>query len=111
MKVYDPSRLAELAVAARPNRPATATIHDAPGSRMVVFRIAPGQHVPPHTNPSTVILAIVSGTGIVSGADGECPVRQGEVIAYEPNEVHGMRAEAEPFVVLAIIAPRPSGAR
>lgn len=108
MRAYDAIALAAAAVAARPDRPATALVHDAPEARLVVFRIEPGQQVAPHTSPSAVILVALSGQGLVLGADGEHPLRAGEVVAYEPNEVHGMRATNEPFQLLAIIAPRPS---
>ena len=52
--------------------------------------IAPGQTVEPHTSRSTVMLAILAGGGIVTGSDGERAVHAGDVVAYEPNEIHGM---------------------
>jgi quercetin dioxygenase-like cupin family protein len=107
MMIYEPAVLAERAVTANATRPATAIVHDAPGGRVVVFRIEAGQQVAPHTSRSTVILSIVAGSGVVSGNDGERTVRAGDLIAYEPNERHGMRAVDEPLVLLAIIAPRP----
>ena len=98
------------AVAANPSRPATAVIHDTPDARLVVFRIAPGQVVAPHRNASTVLLTVLSGSGLVTGGDTEVSVGPGDVIAYAPNELHGMRAVNEELVLLATIAPRP-GAR
>lgn len=95
------------AVAANPTRPATAVIHDTSDVRLVVFRIAPGQVVAPHRNASTVLLTVLSGTGLVTGGDAEAAVGTGDVIAYEPNELHGMRAVNEELVLLATIAPRP----
>ncbi len=107
MKSYEPRRLAADAVGAKPERPATAVVHDGPDARLVVFRIEPGQSVAPHTSTSTVVLSVVAGNGVVSGASGERAVQPGDVIVYEPNELHGMRALVEQFVVLATIAPRP----
>ena len=107
MKVLDPRRLALEAVAATEARPATAIVHDVPDARMVVFRIAPGQEVPPHTTSSTVTLAVLAGRGVLSGGDGEREGEPGEVAVYEPNEMHGMRAGAEDFLLLATITPRP----
>lgn len=107
MKAYDIAALAVGARAADPTRPATAVVHDAADARLVVFRLAPGQRVPPHTSGSTVILSVREGMGIVSGGEGEREVGPGEVVAFEPGELHGMRALAEQFVLLAIIAPRP----
>ncbi|HEU4643392.1 MAG TPA: cupin domain-containing protein [Gemmatimonadaceae bacterium] len=111
MKTYDPRIEGAGAVASREDRPASALVHDAPDARLVVFRIEPGQEVAPHTSPSTVILTIAEGSGVVLGGDGERAVRAGEVVAYEPNERHGMRALDERLVVLAVIAPRPGAAR
>lgn len=108
MKTIDARRAAADAVATNSTRPATATIHDSPDARLVVFRIAPGQAVAPHRNGSTVMLTVLAGRGIVSGGDGERSVATGEVIAYEPNELHGMQAIDEELVLLATIAPRPA---
>jgi quercetin dioxygenase-like cupin family protein len=107
MKTNDARGTAATAVAANPARPATAVVHDTPDARLVVFRIAPGQAVAPHRNASTVLLTVLSGRGFVSGEEGEVPVGAGEVIAYEPNELHGMRAGDDELTLLATIAPRP----
>ena len=110
MKSYDPRAVAKTAVAPPSPRPATALMHDAPGARLVVFRIEPGQQVALHTSPSTVILSIVSGSGAVLGAEGEREVRAGELVVYEPQELHGMRALDEQLVIAAMITPRPGAA-
>lgn len=107
MKTHHVGAEAMAAVATRPERPATATIHDSADARMVVFRLEPGQHVAPHTSVSSVVLVTIDGAGYVSGADGEVKVKAGDAVTYEPNELHGMRAGAERVVLLAIIAPRP----
>lgn len=95
-------------VAANPTRPATALVHDVPDARVVVFRIEPGQAVAVHTSPSTVVMFVVSGSGSVSGAEGDRAVHAGDVVTYAPNEPHGMRSEGEQLVITAVIAPRPS---
>ena len=107
MKTYSPRTDAATAVAAHPGRPATAVIHDTVDARLVTFRIEPGQRVPPHTSVSTVILTVLSGSGTVTGGDEERPVAAGDVIAYEPGELHGMEAGDETLMILATIAPRP----
>ena len=107
MNVYETRALAAAAVNARPDRPATALIHDAADARLVLFRIEPGQEVPVHTSTSTVLLMIVSGSGSVAGIDGERAVRAGDIVAYDNNEPHGMRATGEQLVIAAVIAPRP----
>ncbi|HVX42015.1 MAG TPA: cupin domain-containing protein [Gemmatimonadaceae bacterium] len=106
MKIYDPRALASTATG-QLNRAATALVHDAADARIVLFRIESGQEVPVHTSPSTVLLSIVAGSGIVAGAEGERAVRAGDLVAYDPGESHGMRAGDEQLVIAAIIAPRP----
>jgi quercetin dioxygenase-like cupin family protein len=107
MKRVSSLRVAADASAATANRPATNVIYDAPDARLLVFRIAPGQAVPPHHNASTVILTVLAGAGVVSGADAEHAVSVGDVVVYEPNELHGMRAIDRELVLLATITPRP----
>lgn len=107
MNIYEPLVIAAAAIAARPDRPATAIVHDGPDARLVVFRLEAGQAVAPHMSTSTVILSIAAGSGMVSGATGELSVRAGDVVTFDANEPHGMRALSNPMVVLAVIAPRP----
>lgn len=107
MKSMDVAALAAAAVAANPTRPATAVVHDSADARLVVFRIGVGQAVAPHTSPSSVIMVMAAGSGWVQDGTGERAVKAGEVISFEPDERHGMRADTEELVVLAIIAPRP----
>jgi quercetin dioxygenase-like cupin family protein len=107
VKALDIRRAASEARAANVTRPATATVHDSADARLVVFRLAPGQAVTPHHNASTVMLTAIAGRALVSGDDGEREIAPGDVVVYEPNETHGMRAVAEEAVLLATIAPRP----
>jgi quercetin dioxygenase-like cupin family protein len=100
---------ARAAVATSAERPATAILHDAADARLVVFRLAPGQAVPPHRNASTVILTVLAGEGVLSGGDGAQPCRAGDVVVYAPDELHGMRADDAELLLLATITPRPGG--
>ncbi len=110
MIALDPRAAARAAHAATPDRPATAILHDSDDARLVVFRLAPGQAVKPHRSGSTVTLAVLEGTGLLSGGDGERPCAAGDVVVYEPQELHGMRATDAELLLLATITPRP-GAR
>ena len=115
VRVVDARRDAVDATTARPDRPATAIVHDSDDARLVLFRVGPGQEVAPHTSASTVVLTVLSGAGFVFGGEParEYPVHPGVVVTYAPRELHGMRAAAdasEPFVLLATIAPRPGTA-
>jgi quercetin dioxygenase-like cupin family protein len=106
MQIYNARKLAAAAVAARPDRPSTAVVHDTADVRLVVFRIQPGQQVATHTNASTVVLTVVEGTGVVTGTEGERAVGAGDVIAFAPREPHGMRSIDEDFILVAAIIPR-----
>jgi quercetin dioxygenase-like cupin family protein len=108
MKNHSMPALAAGAVANSPDRPATTLAHDCADVRVVLFRIEPGQAVPSHTSPSTVVLMIVSGSGIVLGAEGDRTARAGDLVSYERDEPHGMRATDEQLVIAAVIAPRPA---
>ena len=110
MNVFHAPEVAAAAVSTNATRPATALMHDSADARVVMFRIEPGQQVAEHTSSSTVLLIVISGSGVVSGATGESTVRAGDIIAYAVDEPHGMRANDEPFVLAAVITPRP-GAR
>lgn len=107
MKIYDAPALARAAVAGQSGRPAMTLVHDSDDARIVLFRLDPGQAMPVHTSPSTVVLTIISGTGTVSGGDGERTVKPGDIVAYAENEPHGMRAGHEELAIAAVITPRP----
>ncbi|MDF1501375.1 cupin domain-containing protein [Roseisolibacter sp. H3M3-2] len=107
MITLDPRAAARAAHAASSTRPATAVLHDGPDARLVVFRLAPGQAVPPHRSASTVTLAVLEGAGVLSGGDGERACAAGDVAVFQPDELHGMRAEGGELLLLATITPRP----
>ena len=107
MKRFSVSTVAAAATSVRPDRPATAVALDSADVRAVVFRLEPGQEVAPHTSASSVLLVVAAGQGYFSDAAGEQSVGAGDAAAFEPGELHGMRAGAEQFRVLAVIAPRP----
>ena len=110
MKKLDPLAAARSAVAANNTRPAMAVIHDSPEARLVVFRIAPAQQVAPHHSKSRVMIQVLEGSGILSGADSEMDCAAGELVTYEPGEQHGMRAVDQELLLLATITPRPGSA-
>ena len=107
----DPRAAARRAVAAHPDKPATAVLLDSPQMRLLVFRIAPGQAVPPHRSSSAVTLTVLEGSGVLSGEGDERTCNTGEIVAYSPNELHGMRATTRELLLLACITPRPGTGR
>jgi quercetin dioxygenase-like cupin family protein len=94
--------------AAREGRPATAILHDEPNLRVIAFHLAPGQVVPAHTNPSTVLVQVLAGSGTFRGADGEAVLGPGAAAVYAPGEPHAIEAGEVPLRFLAVIAPGPS---
>jgi quercetin dioxygenase-like cupin family protein len=108
MIALDPRDAARSAVAAHPERPATAVLLDTPDVRLVVFRLSAGQAVPPHRSPSSVTLTVLEGTGTLSGEDDERRCAAGELVAYAPDELHGMRATDGELLLMAAITPRPA---
>ena len=59
-----------------------------------VFRVAPGGRIARH--PATVpqILAVLEGSGSVSGADGQFqPIGVGEAVFWPAGEEHEMRTD------------------
>ena len=109
MTALDPLAAARAAVGQGPDRPATAIIHDVPQARLVVFRLAAGQQVPPHRSDSAVLLTVLAGEGMVSGGDEERSCAAGDLAVFAPQELHGMRALDGDFLLLATITPRPGG--
>jgi quercetin dioxygenase-like cupin family protein len=79
-----------------------------------VFRLAPGQAVPPHRSASAVQLQVLAGTGVLATEENGAAVEEeygtGAMVSYAPNELHWMRATDEELLLLATITPRP-GAR
>ncbi len=111
MKYLDPVDAARGAVSPHADRPATAILHDAPDLRLVVFRLSPGQAVPPHRSTSTVMLTVLAGSGVLAGQGVAGPDERvcvaGDCVTYVPSELHDMRATDSELVVLATITPRP----
>jgi len=107
VKIYDAPALAAAAPTPNGDRPATTLVHDTSDARVVLFRLNPGQVVPVHTSSSTVLLTIISGTGIVTGEEGQRTVKPGDIVAYAAQEPHGMQAAGDTLVIAAVIAPRP----
>ena len=108
VKTYEPLTLGLTAEAPKSTAPGMEIIHESDDARLVVFRLEPGQKLTEHTSPSTVVLTVLQGTGIIDSAAGERSMSAGELVVFEPRELHGLHATEERFVVLATLAPRPA---
>ncbi|HEY4131995.1 MAG TPA: cupin domain-containing protein [Gemmatimonadaceae bacterium] len=107
MQALSPREASRQARAASPNRPTITVLADLPDARLMVIRLAPGQAVPPHHNASTVIVTVLEGQGVLSGAAAERRCATGDVVVYEPSETHGIRATDAELLVLVTVAPGP----
>lgn len=101
-------RLATAAPEARPDRPATAILHDEPNVRVIAFHLSAGQRVPPHDSASTVVVQVISGTGTFTGDGARAVLGPGESAVYAPGERHAIEAGEEALHFIALVTPRPS---
>lgn len=92
---------------ARPDRFSTRLLHDEPNARVVAFRLAQGQAVPPHESACTVLVTVLEGAGLFRGAEGEVRLGAGESAVYTPGETHSMEADGGELRFLAVLTPRP----
>jgi quercetin dioxygenase-like cupin family protein len=75
-----------------------------PGFSFRVFTVEPGGHTPLHSHPFEHLNYIISGKGIVTGAEGERFIQQGDFALIQPDEKHQYRnAGDEPFVMICAV--------
>jgi quercetin dioxygenase-like cupin family protein len=75
-----------------------------PAFSMRVFTVAPGGHTPFHSHPFEHINYVLSGSGLVRGADGDTPIGPGDSILVLPGDMHQYRnAGDEPFVFICLV--------
>jgi quercetin dioxygenase-like cupin family protein len=108
MKVLEPRNVARGADSRSAKRPATAILAESRDVRLIVFRLSPGQSVPRHKNASSVVVTVLEGDGMLSGAEGERHCHAGDVVMYDPSEPHAIRALETELLLLVAIAPTPS---
>ena len=73
--------------------PLTAPILEGSLVQAAIFRVEPGGRLRRHPATFPQILAVLEGSGEVSGADGvDEPIEAGEAVFWHGSEVHGMRS-------------------
>jgi quercetin dioxygenase-like cupin family protein len=92
----------------RPDRPATALLHDEANARIVAFHLLAGQEVSPHRSTSTVAVQVIEGEGLFQGEGDGVTLKVGETAVFAPDETHAVRAVGGALRFLAILTPRPS---
>ncbi len=89
-----------------PSKPISKVKYDSNNIRIVVFSIPQGLEISPHKNPSNVLLYCAKGEGKFLKGNAWIDVREGDMVACEPLELHGMKADKD-MIVIASIAPSP----
>ena len=95
------------AAPAGPARPTPTLLHSSTDLRLLVFNLAPGQQVAPHSSRSTVVLTVLAGHGTLQNGEAVLAAGPGDLTVVEPRALHGFTAGDEPMTVLAAIAPCP----
>ncbi len=74
--------------------PLTAPFEEGSLVQAAIFRVEPGGGLRRHpASPFPQILAVLEGSGEVSGADGgDEPIEAGEAVYWHGGEEHGMRS-------------------
>jgi quercetin dioxygenase-like cupin family protein len=94
--------------AVRADRPATAVLHDEASIRLVAFVLGGDQVIREHRSPATVVVHVVSGTGIFRGETDERELSAGQGAVFAPNESHAITAGPEGLQFVAAITPGPT---
>jgi len=80
--------------------------------RILRFMLKPGQKVKEHQAPSSaVILVVIQGQGLFSGADGQQQTLSAQdLVIYAKGEPHAIEALDQELVFLAILTAAPEQA-
>ena len=74
--------------------PLTAPFESGCPVQAAIFRVAPGGGLGRHPATGPHILAVLEGSGHVSGAHGDLhPISAGEAVFWSPGEEHEMQSE------------------
>jgi quercetin dioxygenase-like cupin family protein len=74
--------------------PLTAPFESGCPVQAAIFRVAPGGRLERHPATCPHILAVLEGSGHVSGADGEFhPITAGQAVFWSEGEEHEMQSE------------------
>jgi len=85
-------------------------LYDSEDMRVLAFCFKPGQEMDEVKVKPSVMLYAFSGEGYFTVGKKEHIVKPGAFVVVPSNEAHGVRSgHKEPFVVLVVIAPSPTG--
>ena len=80
----------------------------APNFAMRLFEIEPGGHTPRHAHPYEHEIFILEGQGMVVEGDQQHPLKAGDVVFVQPNEVHQFRSHEKTPLKLLCLVPNSS---
>ena len=84
----------------------------APNFAMRQFEVAPGGHTPQHSHPYEHEVFVLDGHGVVLDGDLERPLRPGDVIFVQPDDVHQFRNTGDtPMKFLCMVPNSATGAK
>lgn len=91
------------------NGPYAQPLHVDSHGRILRFMLKPGQSIKEHKAPNSPFYVVVlKGQGIFSGGDGvERQVGPNAVLAFDPGELHSVRALDEEFVFVGFLRAVP----
>lgn len=78
------------------------------GWRMIRLALGPGQEVPAHTSPGTVVLLVVSGQGRVRVGDQVEVLAAGDAAVCPPGVPHGLAALPDGALVAVAVVVLPA---
>lgn len=82
----------------------------APNFAMRQFEVAPGGHTPKHSHPYEHEVFVLEGDGVVLEGDAEHPLRAGDVIFVQPDDVHQFRNTGDkPMKFLCMVPNSATG--
>lgn len=79
----------------------------APNFHMRQFEVAPGGHTPHHSHDYEHEILVLSGKGVARSAQGDRPLKTGDVIFVPPDEMHQFRNTGDEPMSFICVIPAP----
>jgi quercetin dioxygenase-like cupin family protein len=83
----------------------------APNFAMRQFEIEPGGHTPRHHHDYEHEVYVLEGTGIVTEGDEAHPLKPGDVVFVQPNDVHQFRNTGSKTLKMLCLIPNSAAGK
>jgi quercetin dioxygenase-like cupin family protein len=83
----------------------------APNFAMREFELAPGGHTPRHRHPYEHEVFVLEGQGLVMEGDEPRPLKAGDVVLVQPDEVHQFRNNGDSLLRMLCLIPNTAAAQ